>query len=281
MANDQLVVELKRVGTELRDVRKDLRSLYKRPNQQVASLSARTRVAKVAETWISNYARRAEIRASVSDKYLADLTVHFQRLLTFSEKATLRKRYDSEIKAILEKYTSDLLIPVMRGDGEPRPATAGDVVPAAVDPNSKISNSTAFVGHSFSATDKFIVDSIIDVLDAIGISAVTGTKPKADKISDKVKKLIEQQGFFVGIFTRRDKLSGKSEWTTSTWVIDEKAYAHARDKKLILLVENGVESIGGIQGHYEYLSFDRDRLHEVLSKLLQLFVITVDGLREA
>jgi len=76
----------------------------------------------------------------------------------------------------------------------------------------------------------------------------TGARPKADRISEKVKQLIDQQLIFVGIFTRRDKIARKAEWTTSPWVIDEKAYAVGGNKKLVLLKESGVGSIGGIQG---------------------------------
>jgi hypothetical protein len=58
-----------------------------------------------------------------------------------------------------------------------------------------------------------------------------------------------------------------------TWFIffsgyDEKAYASR--KKLILLVE-GVESIGGIQGDHEYIEFNRDKLAQAIIALLQLF----------
>jgi hypothetical protein len=60
------------------------------------------------------------------------------------------------------------------------------------------------------------VRCVTDVLEAIGIRVVTGEKPKADRISNKVKAAIEGQHIFVGIFTRRDKLAGKNEWNTST-----------------------------------------------------------------
>lgn len=117
-------------------------------------------------------------------------------------------------------------------------------------------------------------------MDALGLTVVTGEKPKADQISEKVKRLIEDQSIFVGVFTRRDKIARKPEWTTSTWVIDEKAYALGRRKPLILLKEAGVGSIGGIQGDYEYIEFDRNSLEEVSIKLIQLFDLTNSGLRK-
>ena len=99
---------------------------------------------------------------------------------------------------------------------------------------------------------------------------VTGEKPKADLVSKKVRERIENATYFLGIFTRRDRLKGRREWTTSAWVIDEKAYALANRKKLILLREAGVQSIGGIQGDYEYIEFTRDRLDDLFIKLVPI-----------
>jgi len=111
----------------------------------------------------------------------------------------------------------------------------------------------------------------------LGITVVTGERPKADRISEKVKRLIDGQPVFVGLYTRRDKIAGKREWTASPWVIEEKAYAVAKRKMLILLKEEGIASIGGIQGDYEYLEFSRDRLHQLVLRICRLFSITVDG----
>jgi hypothetical protein len=117
-------------------------------------------------------------------------------------------------------------------------------------------------------------------LEALGVKPVTGERPKADFISEKVKRLIEEQSIFVGIFTRRDKIARKPEWTTSAWVIDEKAYAVGRQKPLILLREQGVGSIGGIQGDYEYLDFSREALEGLALRLVQLFEVANNGLRK-
>jgi hypothetical protein len=113
---------------------------------------------------------------------------------------------------------------------------------------------SVFIGQSFPPTDKVINKFVFDVLTSIDRKAATGQKPKADRISEEVKGqgLIEQQAIFVEIFKRRDKIARKREWTTGTWVIDEKAYALGRKKSLILLNEQGVSSIGVIQGDYEY-----------------------------
>ena len=96
---------------------------------------------------------------------------------------------------------------------------------------------------------------------------MTGEKPEAERISEKVKKLIEQNHVFVGLFTRRDKLARKKKWGTSAWVIEEKAYALAKNKKIILLRETEIESIGGLHGDYEYIPFSRETLDQAIVKV--------------
>jgi hypothetical protein len=107
------------------------------------------------------------------------------------------------------------------------------------------------------------------LLEAYGFTAVTGELPKADSVSKKVRERIEGADYFLGIFTRRERLRGRrNEWTTSAWVIDEKAYALATRKKLILLRETGVQSIGGIHGDYEFVEFTRAAIPDLLIKLV-------------
>jgi hypothetical protein len=284
MPNEKTVVELKRLGTDLRELKTALRQKYHDPSQQVSAPEIKSKASSIAESWLADFSQRAEVVASASQDILANLTVHFQRILTFAERGTLRKRYDAEITDILRHFTTDVVVPVMQGrvrtksadndhDGVGVKTKGLSAVPA--EPFS----ATAFVGHSFSEGDKEVVDIIISVLKQIGFAIETGEKPQPDRISEKVKRLIESQQFFVGIFTRRDKLSKKESWNTSAWVIDEKAYASAKNRKLILFREAGVDSIGGIQGDYEYIPFRRQRLQEAILKLLELFDVSVSGLR--
>lgn len=280
MADIHLVVATKRLSSDLRDLRRSLRQSYRNPQRQVTSLKLRKLASALAESWLTDISGRSGVAKCVSSKYLADLNVHFQRLLLCTERATLRRVYDAEIKAILKDYTSKLVIPLMQGPGElPKDAangsarTKGDIEPESF-------SATAFVGHSFMDADLHIAESFIRVLEAVGITVATGEKPSAGQISEKVKRRIEKQDIFVGIFTRRERLANKNAWTTSAWVIDEKAYALGKNKKLILLMEDGVDSIGGIQGDYEYIQFSRKNLQDAILHVLQLFDISVRSMRE-
>jgi hypothetical protein len=220
----------------------------------------------------------------INQRYLGDINVRFQRLLTFSEHSTKRSRYDTEINGILNGFTGDFIIPLKQARVNGTGVGIAGLLPIVTEPKQlqavEVFQATAFIAQSFAPDDKVINDCVAGVLETIGFKVVTGEKPKADRVSEKIKKRIDAQYLFVGIFARRDKIAKKPEWTTSAWVIDEKAYATGKGKKLILLKEDGVSSIGGLQGDYEYLPFSRDNLQGLVLKLLQMFHLKLHGLGE-
>jgi len=272
MVDEQLILAAERLRDRLEDLRRELRRRYSTAARQVTAEDLKRGATRAAETWLVEIAADASVVAVVGEAVAGDLSVHFQRLLTFSEHATTRGRYESEIKAVLRSYTVDVILPLKRGRGlMPRSSTPSDTGESAL---------TVFIGQSFSDSDKAVNKAVADILEAIGITVATGEKPKADTISEKVKNLIETQSVFIGVFTRRDKIARKPEWTTSPWVIDEKAYALGRQKRLILLKEEGVGSIGGIQGDYEYIEFSRGKLELMLVRLVQAFDVVTRGLRK-
>jgi len=286
MIDDQLILQIERFRDELKEFKVALGEKYTsiRP---VTSDELRSHAAELAENWLVRFSQNQDILKSIDNNYIADLNINFQRLLSFSEHATKRSRYDSEIKAILKKFTVDFIVPLKQLSKRPRVVeVVAEVATTArtstrVDSNNIPANfePTAFVGHSFTKTDEAVNNCIIKGLESLGVKVVTGEKPKADKISDKIKQLIEGQYLFVGIFTCRDKIARKKEWTTSSWVIDEKAYAVGKGRKLLLFKETGVGSIGGIQGDYEYIEFSRDQLHQVVLKIIDVFQTSLLGLK--
>jgi hypothetical protein len=279
MPNEQLSLTLKRHRDDLKAAKLGLRKKYRDASRQVTSKKIKKGISTLAESWIAGLSQRREVINNVSEDFLADFAVRFQRLLRFTEQATMRRRYDAEIKALLAKYTTEVIVPILQGRNDRRAVAAS--TPATETKSAEPGESfraTAFVGHSFDSADKIVVSTVTEVLEAVGVRVETGTKPKADRISEKVKKLIEAQYLFIGIFTRREKLSGRQAWNTSAWVIDEKAFAFARNRKLILLKEEGVDSIGGIQGDYEYIEFSRECLQQAAVSLLQVFDVKVSGL---
>lgn len=273
MVDEQTILASERLRDNLAEFRRLLRARYRAANRQVTSADLRARAAQLAETWLVEIATDKEIAAAIGSATLADLNVHFQRILTFGEHATTRLKYEAELRAILDQYAVSVVLALKKSRGRsPKTFAPAELQGAVID--------SAFVGQSFAPSDKRVNQCVSDMLEALGIKVITGERPKADFISEKVKHLIEEQSIFVGIFARRDKIARKSEWTTSPWIIDEKAYAVGRHKPLILLKEHGVGSIGGIQGDYEFLEFARDALESLAVRLIQLFDLTNNGLRK-
>lgn len=265
MIDEQAILTAERLRDDLLEFRQRLRNRYPKVSRQVASQDDRKIAAQLAETWLVELATNPDTGAAIGAATLADLSVHFQRLLTFSEHATTRSRYDAELRNLLKDYSVNVILPLKQSRGR-------IINAASTDSKSTGLVRSVFVGQSFALNDKLVNQCVRDTLTALGVKVVTGDEPKAGSISGKVKRLIEDQSFFVGVFTRRDKVARKKEWTTSAWVIDEKAYALGLRKRLVLLKEQGVVSIGGIQGDYEYIEFSRDQLQALVLRLVQLSI---------
>ena len=271
MIDGQLIVTLERLRDGLEGLRSSLRSRFAKRTRPVTAQDLRQQARNLADLWLSDLSVRPEITATVVSDYLATLNIHFQRLLSFSEHFAQRGRYEGEIRAILHNFTLRVVVPLkqLRGTVAIQPQTT----------TPEPFHTSAFVGHSFSNDDKAVVECVTETLEALGITVVTGEKPRAGSVSEKVRRRIETQYLFVGVFTRRDKIAQKKEWTTSAWIIDEKAYAYGKGKKLILLKEDSVGGIGGIQGDYEYIEFHRERLDVLVRHILFLFDVKTLGLR--
>lgn len=263
MIDDTMVLRVERLRDSVEELRAELKGRYRSADRPVSAPTLRDSAAQLGERWLVEIAGRDDVLRILGHDIVADLNVEFQRLITFSEQQTKRGRYDSALKAIASDFRTRVIVPLKQA----RNRAAGQTQPpetAADSPKAEV----VFVGQSFLPNDAVINSAVARVVEAFGFTVTTGEKPRADSVSKKVRDRIEAATVFVGIFTRRDRVR-RNEWTTSSWVIDEKAYALATRKKLILLREAGVQSIGGIQGDYEYIEFAREDLVELMVKLVQ------------
>jgi len=270
MIDDQIVLRVERLRDEVELFRTELRDRYPSGQRSVASEDFRERAASIAERWLVEVAGRQEVADAIGGDEVAQRSVHFQRLLTYSERATLRKKYDESLNAILRDFRGSVVIPLKARrypHALPHSTTMSHTRGSSIGQTQII-----FLGQSFATQDQTINSIVNRLLTALGFTVLTGEKPRAATVSRKVRDRIEQSDVFVGVFTRRDKIEGKLDWATSPWIIDEKAYALAKGKRLVLLREEGVSSIGGLQGDYEYLQFDRTEMADVLIRLVETFL---------
>ena len=261
MIDDDLVLRVERLRDALKTFRDDLRKRYALKTSRVSANTVRKDAARLAETWVSEISSREDVRLAIAAETFAETNVQFQRLLSNSEHVAERKQYDKCLASILNDFGTKIVVPLKSNRGL---AIAVRTPPTSV--ATKLGS--VFVGQSFATADKAVVEVIKDLLDAYGLKVVTGRKPAGSTISSKVRGRIESCDLFVGVFTRGDKLSGSDQWSTSAWVVDEKAFAMAKDKRIILIKEEGVKSIGGLQGDYEFLDLNRAEMATLLIGLV-------------
>jgi tetratricopeptide (TPR) repeat protein len=152
----------------------------------------------------------------------------------------------------------------------------------------------AFVGHSFASEDSIVIRAFSEFFDQLSRSAINFTWEHAKSaeprvLADKVKSLMAGKNVFIGICTRRECVIEPNElhpalyprawvktdknkllWRTTDWVIQEIGYAIGRNLPLILLLEDGVEKPGGLQGDIEYIRFDRRAPERVFGNILEM-----------
>ena len=138
-----------------------------------------------------------------------------------------------------------------------------------------VRGASAFVGHSFAVEDQPIIERLLDFFSKLGLICDTGMRSEPSSISDKVRSRINEAEIFVAIFTRRGTANVDGSYSTSAWVVEEKSYAIAQGKRVLLFVEEGVSDIGGMQGDMEYIKFNRDQFGDALiSAVDYIFSIT-------
>ena len=149
-----------------------------------------------------------------------------------------------------------------------------------------------FVGHSFDDDDEIVVGKFLKYLDQLSKLQPNFTwvhaKPAEPRVIDaKVLSLFKGKNLFIAICTKKERviepralknslfnrLSAKGEdfgWQTSDWIIQEIGLAIGRELNVILLVEQGLRSPGGLQGNLERIEFERASPEKVFGKLSEM-----------
>ena len=78
--------------------------------ESVGNLALRKAIGTIAESWMVETEEDPEILTVIDPKVMADLTVEFQRLLEFSGRLTIRKKYDAAIKSIASVFVPKVLV---------------------------------------------------------------------------------------------------------------------------------------------------------------------------
>ncbi len=117
--------------------------------------------------------------------------------------------------------------------------------------SSEIDSKSVFLSYRFA--EKEYIDGFKTLLVRDGFSVITGEDANTF-ISQAIVERIRACAFFVCLMTRADEKKDGT-YTTSPWLLEEKGAALALGKKIVLMVEDGVADIGGLQGDWQRIHF--------------------------
>lgn len=137
-----------------------------------------------------------------------------------------------------------------------RPVQQADLIEAVerleARPKAFVAN-TVFVSHRFAEADDGFVQGLTGYLIEKGFKVITG-KLATGYISQAVIRRIKDAEFFLCLLTRAEqKADGK--YTASAWLHQELGAALALNKPVVLMVEDGVTDLGGLQGDIQRIHF--------------------------
>lgn len=117
--------------------------------------------------------------------------------------------------------------------------------------NAVVQKNTVFISYDFGHDS--VMSGLKDLLAQQGFTTRTGDKSNT-YISKAILRRIEESEYFLSVMTKRaEKADGT--YTTSPWLLEEKGAAIALGKRLVLMVEEGVSDIGGLEGDWQRIHF--------------------------
>jgi hypothetical protein len=121
---------------------------------------------------------------------------------------------------------------------------------------------SVFLSYRFA--DERGIETAKLLLQERGYGVVTGESTDT-YVSKGVIDRIRNSDFFFCIMTKHRQLSD-GPYITSPWLIEEKGVALALEKPLVIMVEDGVEEFGELQGDWQRTHFTWDRFAEAAER---------------
>ncbi|MGV9214556.1 hypothetical protein ACTFTM_22070 [Micromonospora sp. RB23] len=118
----------------------------------------------------------------------------------------------------------------------------------------KIARNSVFLSYRFKEEDGY-VRGLSGLLEDNGFTVITG-RAADGYVGMAVLNRIRECEFFVSLMTRARQFADPGEkFATSAWLVEEKGAALAFNKYMVLLVEEGVDDIGGLHGDWQRHQF--------------------------
>ena len=139
--------------------------------------------------------------------------------------------------------------------------------PAVWDEKKDVRKNTVFLSYRFAEVD--YIKGLQKLLMQHRFEVVTGQSGNT-YISKAVLDRIRECEFFLCLMTRHEK-KANGTYTTSPWLLEEKGAAIAFGKPLVLMIEEGVTDIEGLQGDWQRIHFaPKEFLYAALEAINQL-----------
>lgn len=135
----------------------------------------------------------------------------------------------------------------------------------------KTEKTCVFVSKSFAETDREINTYFEGILHSLNINYQTGFDYQGLSPPEKVKQLIDMSRGIIAILVRRWIDQETNQPHVPIWLIREIGYAEGQGKPSIILVEEGVRDLAGLDMDHELIFFDRDRISK-LQQATHLFL---------
>jgi hypothetical protein len=143
----------------------------------------------------------------------------------------------------------------------------------------------AFVGRSFLAADEGLwleIRALLESLKPLGFLFEDAKEATPRPVSEKVRLAIDRNDVYIGILSRRDELVDyggfrrffsppRRRWSPPPWVVQESGYALGVEKRVVLLIEEGVEfPTASLDADREWISFNRGAVPLIAPRLVAL-----------
>jgi hypothetical protein len=146
-------------------------------------------------------------------------------------------------------------------------AVLARIAPAAEDRPPAGRKKKVFLSYRFAEKD--YIEGLTKLLLKSGFEVITGHTANTF-ISRAIIERIRECDYFLCLMTQSAK-KDDGTYMTSTWLLEEKGAALALGKPIVLMVEEGVTDIGGLQGDWQRLNFgSKGFLNSALQAVEQL-----------
>jgi hypothetical protein len=127
-----------------------------------------------------------------------------------------------------------------------------------------------FVAYGFNGRDRWIPDLVFPIIEAFGDEIITGEELQGQQITNAVIDNIKRSDALIGFAMRRGEPKGENQWDTHRWVTDEISQAIANNKRILEILETGVDAQGGIAGDRQRILYDESKRDRFLVELVKV-----------